>query len=311
MSKKFKFDWDKVKDNIKKDEQQKKSYGDSRFWKLKIGDDKKGQALIRFLPDKNQIPYKQYFSHWFDFERPGSGVSKWTENCATTIKMDCPICDKNRELWNSAYEVDKNLARDRKRRNHYVANILVLKDDASPENDGKVFLFDFGPQIFEKYRKAMFGPDEDDPEYDENEPADTFVPCDFEEGRNFHLRSTLKKGGGQKKWNTYESSKFLKESRIYDELDDEEWEKIVEVTWDKTVDLAEWSQPNKYPSVEKVISTLSHVLNVKQNSPMKEDVETENDVNDLDYGNTIETASDVEPPVDMSDDDFINKALER
>ena len=207
MGRNWKFDWNKTKETAKKEIDQNKSYADDRFWK-------KGQALIRSLPDKKGNPFRQYFNHWFNYETVSGGSQLYVGNCATSIKMPCPICEKNRELWNSPYKEDEAVARTRKRKMHYIANILVLKDEKHPENEGKVFLYDFGPQIFGLYKKAMFGPEETDPEYDAGKEPDTFVPCDFDNGADFLLRSTLKPGTekAKVKWNTYESSKFQKNS---------------------------------------------------------------------------------------------------
>lgn len=266
---KYQFNWSKIKTDIKKSQEQKASFGDSRLWKMKIDENKKGSAVIRFLPDRNGTPFKQYFSHWFEFETNGKGVQKYIENCATTIKMPCPICTKNRELFNSSYKVDQDVARERKRRVHFVSNIFVLRDEANPTNEGKVFLYDYGPQIYAKVKKAMFGPEEDDPDFDSDSEPDTFIPCDLYDGADFLLRSTLKKGteNAKVKWNTYEASKFRNTSKIFPDLDDIEWEEAVDRIMESTHDLSEWDRPSIYPVEQTVIVKLGHILGVSNDSP--------------------------------------------
>lgn len=271
---KFGFDWEDIKGKMKKEEEAKAvSYGDSRIWKLKLND-QKGQAVIRFLPDTSGTPYRQYYQHWFDYETASGGVQKYVENCATTIKMPCPVCEKNRDLWNSAYKSDKDVASLRKRRVHYVSNIYVLKDDSNSENEGKVFLYDYGPQVYGIVKKAMFGPEEGDPEYDPDVEPKTFVPCDFYDGADFLLRSTIKKGTESlaRAWNTYESSKFRPNKQFLDNLDDVEWEERVQAIMDKVYDLSEWINPDKYPDEAKVRAKLPYILGGQQ-----KDVDPENE----------------------------------
>lgn len=139
---------------------------DNRFWKPTVDAAGNAYGVIRFLPAKTEdtMPYVKTYSHGFQHN------GKWfIEECPTTIDKECVCCAENSKLWNSGFEADKEVARSRKRRLKYIANILVLKDPKNPENEGKVKLFSFGQKIFDKLLAAMNPP----AEYGE-EPRDPF-----------------------------------------------------------------------------------------------------------------------------------------
>lgn len=139
---------------------------DNRFWKPTVDAAGNAYGVIRFLPAKTEdtMPFVKTYSHGFQHN------GKWfIEECPTTINKECPVCQANSSLWNSGFEADKEVARSRKRRLKYIANILVLKDPKNPENEGKVKLFSFGQKIFDKLMAAMNPP----ADYGE-EPRDPF-----------------------------------------------------------------------------------------------------------------------------------------
>lgn len=139
---------------------------DNCFWKPTVDAAGNAYGVIRFLPAKTEdtMPYVKTYSHGFQHN------GKWfIEECPTTIDKECVCCAENSKLWNSGFEADKEVARSRKRRLKYIANILVLKDPKNPENEGKVKLFSFGQKIFDKLLAAMNPP----AEYGE-EPRDPF-----------------------------------------------------------------------------------------------------------------------------------------
>lgn len=181
---------------------------DDRFWKPTVDKAGNGYAVIRFLPaleeDNLVIPFVKTYDHGFQ----GPSGRWYIENSLTTIGKDDPVGQLNAKLWNSGVESDKEVARKQKRRLHYIANILVIKDPAKPENEGKVFLYKFGAKIFEMVKLAM-------------NPADAFedeqqiIPYDFWEGANFKLK--IRKVDG---WPNYGSSTFDNPSAIADSDDE-------------------------------------------------------------------------------------------
>ncbi len=86
---------------------------DDRFWKPVMDKSGVGSAVIRFLPapEGSELPWAQVWSH--AFQGPGGWL---IDNCLTTLGQQCPVCEKNRVLWNSGSDADKEEARKQKRK---------------------------------------------------------------------------------------------------------------------------------------------------------------------------------------------------
>ena len=214
---------------------------DDRFWKPVMDKSGVGSAVIRFLPapEGSELPWVQVWSH--AFQGPGGWL---IDNCLTTIGGTCPVCEKNRVLWNSGSDADKEEARKQKRKLSYYANIYVVKDPANPQNEGKVFLYKFGKKIFDKIMGAM------QPEFDDDEPIN---PFDFWEGANFKLK--LKKVAGY--WN-YDSSEFARPSALLEGDDDE-----LENLYNDLHDLQAFVAPTEFKSYEDLKKRLDFTLGLK------------------------------------------------
>jgi hypothetical protein len=215
-----------------------KGYDDERVWSLTRDKAQNGYALIRFLPavEGEDVPWVRVFSHGFQ------GKGGWMiENCPTTIGKKCPICEANNELWSSGIEANKQIARDRKRKLSYIANILVISDPANPANDGKVFLYKFGKKIFDKLQEAMNPTTPDEPK---------FNPFDLWKGANFKLKSHLESG-----YVSYEKSGFQPQSELFDGDD-----KRLEVLWKSQYPLLPFVAADQFKAYEELSSRLSIVL---------------------------------------------------
>lgn len=190
--------------------------------------DQQGAAsvVIRFLPQKDPeaVPFVSLFRHMFKGDD-----GKWVvaDLCATTIGGECEICKRNSILWNTNNKDKQAIARARKRKKEYICNVLVVKDPKSPEKEGKVFPYRFGPTIYEKIKSAI------SPSY---EDESGFNPFDLWEGADFLLR--IRKDS-QSKQITYDDSKFAQQSMLCD--GDEE--KIVKLL-DQCVDLSKYIDPS-------------------------------------------------------------------
>ena len=230
---------------------EKKSYGDDRFWKPVMDKSGVGSAVIRFLPapEGSELPWAQVWSH--AFQGPGGWL---IDNCLTTLGQQCPVCEKNRVLWNSGTDADKEEARKQKRKLSYYANIYVVKDPANPENEGRVFLYKFGKKIFDKIMGAM------QPEFDDDEPIN---PFDFWQGANFKLK--LKKVAGY--WN-YDSSEFARPSALLGGDDD-----ALENLYKGLHDLNAFVDPKEFKSYEDLKKRLDFTLGIK-GTPKMQDQET-------------------------------------
>jgi hypothetical protein len=216
------------------------SKDDDRFWKPSMDKGGTGSAIVRFLPAPAgcDLPWAQVWSH--AFQGPGGWL---IDNCLTTNKGQCPVCEANRELWNTGSKDNQNIVRDRKRKLSYYANIYVVKDPTNPQNEGRVFLYKFGKKVFDKIMASM------QPEFDDEKPVN---PFDFWEGANFKLK--LRKVEGY--WN-YDKSEFAEPGPLLD--DDDELESI----YKSLHDLNEFTDAKNFKSYEDLKKRLDQVLGNK------------------------------------------------
>ena len=217
--------------------QQQASYEDNRFWKPEVDKAGNGFAVIRFLPAPagEDLPWTRYWDH--GFQGPGGW---YIEKSLTSIGMNDPVGEVNTKLWNSGLDSDKEIARKQKRRLHYVANILVVSDPAHPENEGKVFFYQFGKKIFDKMMDVM------QPQFQDEEPVN---PFDLWEGANFKLKIRNVEG-----YRNYDKSEFDKKSSV--SADEAELESI----YSKVYSLKEFTDPSKYKTYDELKAKLERVL---------------------------------------------------
>jgi len=247
-------------DQVSPQSDNKKSYIDERQWKPTVDKAGNGYAVIRFLPasEGNELPWVRYWDHGFK----GPTGQWYIEKSLTSIGQSDPVSEMNSKLWNSGNESDKDLARERKRRLHYVSNILVETDSGNPENEGKVFMFTYGKKIFDKIMDVM------QPQFDDEDPIN---PFDFWEGASFKLKIRNVEG-----YRNYDKSEFATAKPLSE--DDEE----LELIYDKLYDLNEFADPEQYKSYEELSARLALVLGevrapsamvteeVSEPSPMRE-----------------------------------------
>lgn len=225
---------------------------DERYWNLTVDKNGNGSAVIRFLPppEGEDVPFVRLWSHSFK----GPTGQWYIENSLTTIGQQDEISQLNAKLWNSGSESDKDIARKQKRKLHYISNILVVKDSACPENEGKVFLFKYGQKIFDKINSAM------NPEFDDQ---DAMNPFDMWEGANFRLRAKNKDG-----FRNYDDSVFDSPSALLGG-DDEALEKV----YNNLYSLQEEIAPNKFKTPAELEARLRAVLGGNEAAVAMEPVE--------------------------------------
>jgi len=267
-----------------------KSYSDpneGKFWKPTRDKAGNGFAIIRFLPapEGEEMPFVRIWDHGFQ----GPTGLWYIENSLTTLNQDDPVSEFNSKLWNSGIDSDKEQARKQKRRLKYVANIQVIKDGANPENDGKVFLYQFGKKIFDKLNDLM------NPQFEDETPVN---PFDLWEGANFRLKIRQFEG-----YPNYDKSEFDGPSALSD--DDAELERI----WKQQHSLQELIDPKNFKSYAELKAKLYRVLAMDE-EPSTPTMATD-DSDDLDLsnmGNTQQSAPApsapaAEPATSMSMDD--------
>jgi len=219
---------------------------DDRFWKPEVDKAGNGYAVIRFLPAPNgeDIPWVRVFDHGFQ------GIGGWyIENSLTTVGKKDPVSEYNSMLWNSGIEANKEQARKQKRRLKYIANIYVVSDPSNPQNEGKVFLYQFGKKIFDKINDVM------NPQFEDETPVN---PFDFWEGANFKLKIRNVEG-----YRNYDKSEFESPSTLGDFEDGE-----LEAIWKQEQSLAEFIAPENFKSYEELQAKLNKVLGLDGAKPV-------------------------------------------
>ena len=218
---------------------EKKSYADERFWKPTVDKAGNGYAVLRFLPAPagEDLPWVRYWDHGFK----GPTGMWYIENSLTSIGQPDPVGEMNSVLWNTGRDEDKATARDRKRRLHYVTNIMVVSDPSNPNNEGKVFLYKFGKKIFDKIMDVM------QPQFQDEKPVN---PFDFWEGADFKLKIRQVEG-----YRNYDKSEFASASGLH-EGDDEK----LEAVYNRLHSLSDFLDPKNYKSYAELSTKLSKVL---------------------------------------------------
>lgn len=264
---------------------QSESKGDDRFWVPAVDKAGNGYAVIRFLapPKGEELPWVRIWSHGFQ-----GPAGKWyIENSLTTINQTDPVSELNTKLWNSGSEADKETARKQKRKLNYITNILVIKDTANPENEGKVFLFRFGKKIFDKIK------DVSQPQFDDEKPIN---PFDFWEGANFKLKIRNVEG-----YRNYDKSEFESPSSVADS------DERIEAIWNKQFSLTEFLDPKHFKSYDFLKQKLESVLS-GTTAPVArraEEVELDDPVAPAPRAQVVSKPAPKAPPkdVDFDDDD--------
>jgi len=259
--------------------QKQQSYQDDRFWKPELDKSGNGYAVFRFLPavQDEDLPWARLWSP--AFQGPGGWL---IENSLTTLNKKCPISEANSLLWNSGVEADKEIARKRKRKLSYIANILIVSDSKHPENEGQVKLYKFGKKIFDKITEAM------KPEFEDETPIN---PFDFWEGANFKLK--IRKVDGY--WN-YDKSEFEGPSAVFDN------DEAIEELWNKQHPLKPFLAPENFKSYDELKAKLDKVLTGVRNTGTAENVAIPS-ATSSNVSNVAETVSSPSTPTTETDTD--------
>src|SRR5690554_1074669 len=111
---------------------------DERIWKPRFNQDKgKGTAIVRFLTPKDGDPFVEVKSYSFN----GPGGNFWGV-ARQTIGEDDPVQIAAISAFRKAKaDGDERLREKAKKwlpKSQYYANVLVIKDEENPENEGKV-----------------------------------------------------------------------------------------------------------------------------------------------------------------------------
>jgi hypothetical protein len=252
--------------------ERKKDYSDDRVWRLKQDEQGRGSAIIRFMPvsKDDNVPWVKILTHQFK----GPSGKWYIENCLSTINQNDPVMESNAELWETGDEKIQDIVRGRSRKTVFYSNIYVIQDKANPENEGKVFLFKYGKNIFDMIIGAL------QPEFEDEKPINVF---DFWDGANFNLK--MRKVDKQTK---YDKSSFSEPSEFLDG-DEEEIEKV----WNSLYALNEFTNEANFKTYEELKRKFDSVVNAKVVVDDSDETETETVENvETENVETVETKND-------------------
>lgn len=213
---------------------------DDRFWYPETDKAGNGYAVVRFLPapEGEDVPFVRLWQH--SFQGPGGW---YIENSLTTIGQQDPIAEYNTQLWNSTTDDNgpaRQQVRKQKRKLIYISNVYIIKDPANPANEGKVKLFKYGAQVFDKLNEAM------NPQYEDESPMN---PFDLWEGANFKIKIRQVEG-----YRNYTKSEFDDAEPLDDDED------AMEEIWKKAYSLQEQISPDKFKTYDQLKVALERAL---------------------------------------------------
>lgn len=240
-------DLSKLQENLTS--KNKSQYHDDRFWKLSVDKNQNGEALIRFLPgvegeeESCIVAYNTYYI------KTNSSTEFFVAAAPENVGKPSFPNEVRSKIWKKFQTTNdlkyKELFKKRSPTTKYITNILVLKDPANPENEGKVFLFEMGEYLKRLYYKEM-GIEEDSAKEEksklvlEDEEEVTvkgpYDHTDLFEGSNFILKAYSESGQALNR--SYDKSRFTKRKAAAE--DEAELERIYNAQYS----LKEFTDPN-------------------------------------------------------------------
>ena len=238
------FDFDNLATNPADAFGEKKTDGaDNRFYKLKRDENGNGAAIIRFLPDPSMKLLQQVYR--INCNNQKGNDRRWvSELSPQNINQPDPFHKMWADLWQAG---KKEEARKFARQTRYYANILVVKDPANPDNEGKVFLLDMSQSLKQMLENAMFPSDAD--RALGAEPKALFNPL---QGHNFKLVSAKESTG----FLGYSKSSVVDQvSSVFDSK-----EEAVKFIQENCYPLDDFLKPEAYKSYEELQQKLDYVM---------------------------------------------------
>lgn len=136
------------------------------------GKDKEGNiaVVIRFLPSPDSPAVVEKATHFIKGEH-----GKYQEYCPKAYGKSCPACSMAGKAYGDG---DKNAYKKWGNSSKYIGNIAVINDINNPENNGKVFLWEFGATVY-KQIDAKINP--------QNALTKSSIVFDYKTGENYNL----------------------------------------------------------------------------------------------------------------------------
>lgn len=288
---------EKIAEGFKKQSaRSSEGYEDDRFWYPAVDKIGNGIATIRFLPaiDSEPSPIVKVYRHAFQ-----GPTGKWyINNCLSTLKQDDPVLKHNNKLcggkkWEQVPDNIKKIVSAQKRKTEYITNIYVVEDKANPENEGKVFLFRFGPQIYNIIMDKMYPKFEGDTRIMVFDPWGPDAESNAIGGANFKLKIYLK----DKKNRNYERSEFEPHAALFpNDKNDANLEEV----FAQRYPLQPFIAPDQFKPYAELQAKLNEVLGLDQDD--------DNEVEEAPESRQVESRSSREAkPAWEADDDEVDE----
>lgn len=230
--------------------QKKATEKDPRQFRPTIKNEKKEyRAVVRMIPQG--VPQKGTVKPYY--------VERWThsfqendswyfENCPSLLNKQnktkenrCPVCESNRQDYDSNQEVLINRAKSRKVKKAYCTNILVIDDPQCPENNGKVMYWNMPFEIYEMIELKR------KPQSSRRAPSTPYCPIN---GYDLELILKFNPASG---YPTYSGSEWLEPQPLA-----ESDEKMLEIL-NRAIDLSEFEGPSVYKPFETLSARFAKV----------------------------------------------------
>ncbi len=225
-----------------------KNYNDTRFWKLAKNKEGSGAAVIRLVTDKNKVPFVQLY-HYGSKKTIGDKTFWLIANSPSSIGLPCPIQEEYFDVLNSG---DEKTAKDfYSRKVKYYTNIMVIKDPANPQNEGKIFLFEFGNKLKEKFMSWM-NPDETQRSLGRQE-KELYNPIN-----GYNIELSIKKDPSSGFYNYDSTTLDVSPTKLGNLKDNKD---IVDVIVNKTYDLSEFTSPDYFETYDELKAKLERFKN--------------------------------------------------
>lgn len=268
---------------------------DTRFYKLKRDDNDTGVAIIAFLPDASKHTLISMSKINTTITKNGKRrfVAEWSPY---SIKKPCPFNETAVRMWKEGNKEGYKLFRPQTR---FVTNIMVLKDPACPENEGKIFLYEMSQKLAEKIQNAVM-PSEKDLALGEVR-KEVFNPL-----KGWVFKLVVKKAPTG--FYSYDDSSFIEcnkvgfQGSIFGDVStsqaiQEAGTKAVTTIKEKCYDLGEFQKPEFFKSYEELYEKLQKLADGEYGIPPLEDKPQEVSINDNSSNVKVEVKEAKEAPV--------------
>lgn len=273
---------------------QQSAFSDPNQYKISKDGEGNGTVTVRFIPsfnkDKTQLQTTVLKKvHTLQWERLLPGKDKperrWKPEflCPKTFdkNAECPACDYGWDMYNEMKENGEAKEKYDKYRQAFTSseqlltNIMIIKDELRPENNGKIFVFKLSKTVYSMFQKEV----EKIKEMTAEERAqlqipdsiNVFDPFDLMASKNMVLKFKDKKFISQASdyWgSSYFTNMFSALAKNITEAED-----LV----NQAFCLDDYISPSLVPSVEQMQNDLDYVL--FKNTKKKETPATDDQVN--------------------------------